>query len=254
MRQRFGTAGLPMARRWLVAALAALALVQPSVPIAAQQAKAGPLSIAVIGDSIARHYCRGLKRHLARDDRFRIECWVHPSSGLTRDDFLDWDAKLADYLARDPVDVAIVSMGANDAQRMVLPGRVLDFGKPDWDEAYGARIDRFIERLKDAGAEVVWVGLPIPRSDSFATKLDRLNTLYRAHAATAGAAFVPLWQVTQDETGRYAAALPDARGRLRVAREDDGVHYTRDGETLIACKLLPALPGIESAHDASNGC
>lgn len=239
-------------------ALAVLALGQTASPIAAQAAGAMPASghvtVAVIGDSIARQYCRGLKRHLARDERYRIECWVHASSGLTRDDFLDWDAKLGEYLAQDRPDVALVSFGANDAQRMVLPDRVLDFGRDEWDAAYGERIDGVIARLKSVGASVVWIGLPIPRATGFAAKLDRLNALYRDHSAAAGVPFLSLWESTQDDTGRYAAALPDANGRLRVAREDDGVHYTRDGEILIACKLLPSLPGIASASDVSNGC
>ncbi|SEA13708.1 SGNH/GDSL hydrolase family protein [Rubrimonas cliftonensis] len=223
---------------WSLAAAAALAVAAPQGAYAAQAT-----SIAVIGDSIARHYCRGITRHLRGDDRFRVSCWVHPSSGLTRDDFLDWEATLGDYLERDRVDVAVVSFGANDAQRMLLPDRVLAFDDDAWAAEYETRVDAMLTKLKEHGARVVWVGLPIPRSDSFARKLARLNAIYEARALANGAAFHPLWEATQDASGRYATALPDAKGRMRVAREEDGVHFTREGEILIACKLMVDIPG-----------
>jgi hypothetical protein len=213
-----------------------------------------PMTVAVIGDSIARQYCRGLKRHIGRDPHYVVECWAHPSSGLTRDDFLDWDKRLSEYLSDERPDVAIVSMGANDAQQMTLPDRVVPFADPAWAEVYAARVDGIIRRLEDDGATVIWVGLPIPRSDVFARKLERLNAIYQTQAAATGARFLPMWRATQDSEGRFAPALPDAKGRLLLAREDDGVHYTRDGETLIACKLLGALPGVASAHELSDGC
>lgn len=246
-RERFSRRGLwrgGLLRRGLWRALAAplaaalLAYVAPQGALAAQTT-----SVAVIGDSIARHYCRGLKRHLRDDARFRVECWVHPSSGLTRDDFLDWEATLDDYLAHDQVDLAVVSFGANDAQRMMLPDRVLAFDDAAWAAEYETRVDAMLAKLKDHGARVLWVGLPIPRSDSFARKLARLNAIYEDRAQANGAAFRPLWEATQDASGHYATALPDAKGRMRVAREEDGVHFTRDGEILIACKLIDEIPG-----------
>lgn len=213
-----------------------------------------PLSVAIIGDSLARGYCRGLRRLLRRDDAYRLECWAHPSSGLTRPDFFDWSARLSEYLASDRIDLAIVSMGANDAQRMVLDDRILDFEEQAWADAYGARVEDVIAQLDAHGAKVIWVGMPIARSDRYARRMARLNEIYISHVEGKAVTFLSLWEATQDETGRYAAALPDASGRTRIMRDDDGIHFTGAGEQLVSCMLLGLFPGVERAGDVADPC
>ncbi|MFN6979652.1 MAG: DUF459 domain-containing protein [Gemmobacter sp.] len=208
----------------------------------------------MIGDSLAGDYCRGLQRHIGRTAGWRLLCWAHPSSGLTRIDFFDWDAKLRDYLAAETIDVAFVSMGANDAQRIVLTDKVLDFETEAWAEVYGARVAATIAQLGAAGAAVVWVGLPTASSARYARRLDWLNGIYEAQAEAAGIAFVPLWERTSDASGRYVSTLPDATGRDRPARKSDGFHFSMDGETLVACDLLTYLPGVARAADLSRNC
>lgn len=213
-----------------------------------------PQTVAIIGDSMAKGYCRGLRRHLKGNDGYRIKCWSHPSSGLTRPDFLNWDDKLAGYLEGEKVDIAVVAFGANDAQRMVLDDQILDFTDEAWAAAYGARIDRIIDQLEAHGAQIIWVGMPIARSARYSRKMDRLNAIYAQRMAARDVPFLSIWEATQDATGRYSAALPDAKGRTRVMRDGDGIHFTGAGEALVSCLVLGRFPGVSDPGDLARTC
>lgn len=223
-------------------------------PSRAEEKEPAPVTVAVVGDSLAGNYCRGLQRTLGRAEGWRLLCWSHPSSGLTRVDFFDWDARLRDYLAETVPDIAFVAMGANDAQRIVLTDRVLDFETDEWAAVYGARMDAMLAQFAAAGTRVVWVGLPTASSARYARRLNWLNGIYEAHAAAAGVDYVPLWERTSDAAGKYVSTLPDSSGRDRPARQSDGFHFSMDGETLVACTLLAWLPGVSRAEDLSRSC
>lgn len=194
--------------------------------------------IAVVGDSMARGYCQGLKRKLKDLPQFTVTCWTKPSSGLTRDDFFDWNAELSRRLRSDRVSHAVVSMGANDAQALTLDNRIVKFAEPEWEAVYGARVADVMAQLGSMGVQTFWVGMPVARSSGYSSKMKRLNRIYAENAAQQGARFISLWEFSQNGTGSYARALPDASGRTRVARADDGIHFSRHGEVIVSCYIL----------------
>jgi uncharacterized protein len=213
-----------------------------------------PLSVAVVGDSLAGDYCRGLRRVLSGVQGYEVLCWAHPSSGLTRIDFFDWDATLRDYLAGTTPDVAIIGMGANDAQRIVVDRAMYDLTDPEWIEIYGGRVDTMIARLKGAGTQVVWVGLPTASSRRYGDKLAHIDTIYRDRAAEAAVGYLDLRERTSDPQGRYVPTLPDKSGHARPARQSDGIHFSSDGEVLVGCMLLDYLPGGDEIRTGSRLC
>ena len=241
----------------MLAALAALMIPQAvgaEATAPAAEAPAEPTRVAILGDSLAGDFCRGMRRALDGVDGFEVLCWSHPSSGLTRIDFFDWDATLRDYLATNDIDVAVATFGMNDAQRIVLPDAVLDFGQEDWAKVYGDRMDGIVDQLQAAEVDVVWVGLPTASSRRYSEKLGWLNGIYESHAAAQGVDYLSLWAMTADENGRYLSTLSGRDGRPRPARQSDGIHFSMEGETLIACALLPYLPGGEAVAGASRHC
>ena len=251
--------------RWRSALVASLALVAlggavqaqsrpPARPEVAASRVADPVTVAVVGDSLAGDYCRGLRRLLDRVPGYTVLCWAHPSSGLTRIDFFDWDATLRDYLSGTTPDIAIVGMGANDAQRIVVDRAMYDLDDPEWTSIYGSRVDGMIGALQAAGADVVWVGLPTASSRRYADKLAHIDGIYRDRAAGADAGYLDLRARTSDASGRYVATLPDKSGRARPARQSDGIHFSADGEVLVGCMLLDFLPGGDAVRDAAAAC
>lgn len=209
------------------------------IPLAARAET--PARLVVVGDSLARQYCRGFKR--MDDDRpdFEVSCWVTPSSGLSRPDFHDWPADLDGKLSADGADIAVVAFGANDAQRIVAGGKALDVGSEAWVAEYRSRVAAVMARLDAAGAASLWVSLPAVRAGGFDRKLQILNRIYREEAARTGAGYFDLRARTL-VNGAYTANLPNAKGRLRDARDNDGVHFTRYGENLVAGWIVDALP------------
>lgn len=214
-------------------------------------ARAEPTVLAVIGDSLARQYCRGFRRLADKRDDLDVRCWVTPSSGLSRPDFHDWPADISAHLASDGADIAVVAFGANDAQRVIFDGAALDFGSADWLALYRDRVGAVMTLLGDARTEIYWVGLPTVRSASFAARLRKLDDVYIERAAALGATYVDMRAMTAGSGGGYTANLPDARGRLKRARDTDGVHYTRFGETMLA-RAIMKIVDAQSPRFASN--
>ena len=49
-------------------------------------------------------------------------------------------------------------------EQLKQDGKVLKVGTEEWREAYGARVEKFIKKLRAANVAVYWVGLPVMRS------------------------------------------------------------------------------------------
>jgi lysophospholipase L1-like esterase len=98
------------------------------------------------------------------------------------------------------------------------------------------------DRIADATHELVRAiaeaapGIPIvltavmPRSASFAPRIQRLNAQTRAMAEAEGVAYVDAW-----------AALADERGEIRTAFSHDRLHLNGDGYRVWADALRPHL-------------
>ena len=129
-------------------------------------------------------------------------------------------------------------MGANDGQRMVLDKKILEFAEPRWTEAYSNRVAGFITALTARGTKVFWVGMPIARSARYSKKMRHLNKIYADNVQMKSEVFLPLWALTQDKNGRFTRSMKDSSGRNRIARAKDGIHFTGDGERIVACYLL----------------
>lgn len=204
--------------------------------------RADPLQIAIVGDSMAQVSGQSLIR-LAEDlGAARAELDFRFSSGLTRPDFFDWPAHLAELAAaRRPPEAYVVFFGANDAQGMVSDGAVLRYGSAAWDRAYAGRVDAVMAQLTAAGAWVYWVGQPVARPSSYSARMAHLDALYRAAAARhPGVRYVDSWPLFLDSHGRYSAYL-ETRDGLVLMRQADGIHLSRAGGDRLAAAILATL-------------
>lgn len=201
-----------------------------------------PYVIAVIGDSLAQGIWEAVYRRLQRDPRFEVVRQTRPATGITRWDVFDWEAALADFLDQRPVDAAIVGLGLNDMQALHLPdGSFHPFRSAAWDAAFQERVEAMMGALTERGIATFWLGLPIMRSAGYSENIRHLNALYAASAERMGVAHIPLWEVAADSDGRFAAHLPDARGRTRPMRDNDGIHFTLSGYEMLGRHILDAM-------------
>jgi hypothetical protein len=198
-----------------------------------------PLRIRVVGDSMAQAPGQSLIRLAAANGRARAVLDFRFSSGLTRPDFFDWPAHLAEALSiRKPPEAFVVFFGANDAQGMETSHGVLRFGTTAWDTDYARRVAAVMDQLTAGGAHVFWVGQPIARSSSYAQRMKRLDGIYEREAAKhAGVRYVDSWSLFTTPDGDYSAYLRTDDG-LTLMRLADGIHLTRAGGDRLARVIL----------------
>jgi hypothetical protein len=190
--------------------------------------------VVVLGDSLGDGLWSGLYRAFEEDTNLEIVKRSKVSTGFVRTDYYDWNGALADMLKTETYQVAVVMFGANDNQAIRNGKDWLKTGTDGWREAYGARVETFIKKLRAAGVAVYWVGLPVMRSPDQSTDAEVMNEVFREKAFINGAKFIDTWSGFTDEAGRYSAYGPDMTGQVKRLRADDGVHFTMRGYLKLA--------------------
>lgn len=190
-----------------------------------------PYNVVILGDSLGDGLWAGLYRVLRKDKRFHLIKRSKVSSGFVRTEYYDWNKQVRNIVNEEKVDIAVVLMGTNDRQVIVdKNGKRHRLRQPGWETEYRDRATRFSNDLNDAGARIFWVGLPAMRSPRFGGDMQYFNGIYSDLAKTNNYYFVPTWDRTLDaKTGKYNAYGPDLRGRNRLLRADDGIHFTLAG-------------------------
>src|SRR4029077_1165755 len=163
-------------------------------------------------------------------------------SGLVRDDFFDWTKAAADLLASgEKVDFALMLVGRH--RRRVLRGSDGSYEPrtPEWQAAYAQRIEVIAAMFRDKKIPLVWVGLPIMKSENLSADAMAFNEFYRAYAEKAGATYLDIWEVFANESGQYNPVGPDINGQNVRLRAADGVHFTKAGARKLAHFVEPAI-------------
>jgi hypothetical protein len=222
-----------------VAAVAPPAPEKPVEPRPAAVAEPEKLTVIVAGDSIADGIWGGLYRKLLRDKRYEIVRKARNSSGFVA---FDWVEELRGMEEFKRADAVIFLAGTNDRQSFVRQGkpRYL-FGTNEWEEGYRERVGALMQALKEQNIPLVWISLPIARKDEFNKDSRYLNNLFAQAAAKAGVHYIDIWPMFADKDGQYTAYLPDADGRNRLLRDNDGIHFTPRGYEMIADTVLETL-------------
>jgi len=205
-------------------------------PTPSGDAKPAPtFHVAILGDTMATLLANGLPETLSDTPDIAIDKLSKASSGLVRDDFYDWP-KAAREIANGPgkVDVAVIMVGINDRQQIRQGSDTEDPMTPRWRELYTARVDAMMAPFREKKIPVVWVGLPVMKSETFSADMAKLNDIYKERTSRADAVFVDLWDSFSDEKGQYSAFGPDINGQIVKIRAADGVHFTPTGAVSVA--------------------
>jgi hypothetical protein len=226
------------------AARAHVAAPQPQ-PISKPDAK---FFVAVIGDSEAELLGQGLNEAFAGDPRIAILNKAHEDTGLVRDDFFDWRKTVKDLLeGPQHVDMAIIQIGINDNQRLRQGEVSLDPLSKPFNEIYARRVEEIATAFRDKNVPLIWVGLPIMRSENLANAALVFNDIDRQYASALGARFVDLWEPFSDVNSTYKASGPDVNGAIVRLRAADGVHFNRVGARKAAHFVEPEIRRVLDA-------
>ena len=127
------------------------------------------------------------------------------------------------------IDVAVIQIGINDNQKLHLGDVALDPLSKPFNEIYAKRVEEIASAFRDKNVPLIWVGLPIMRSETLSTAALLFNDLDRQYAGALGAHYVDLWEPFTDINSVYKATGPDVNGAVVRLRAADGVHFNKAG-------------------------
>jgi hypothetical protein len=197
---------------------------------------AKPLRVWIGGDSMTHDYGLAFQSKLGGTPGFTVDLDYRISTGLTRPDYFDWPAELADNVLPKKPEVMVVMFGANDAQAMELPNGVFDVGSPEWNAEYRRRVGDTMDLLAGDGRMVIWVGQPYMRDNGFSDRMAVLNQIFEEEAAKRPWVKYLDSRPVLSAPGKpgYAEYLPDSSGAPTLARQGDGIHLSEFGSQKLA--------------------
>lgn len=197
--------------------------------------------LAVFGDSLAVDVAKALDRFYAEDPNLVVIDQGVGSSGFVRDDYFDWNAAVAEQIAADSFDLAVVVIGINDRQEISAPSGKYDSLTPGWTAEYQNRLNEFLGQLRAARKPVIWVGLPPMSRSEYSTAMSQISALHKMAAFSGGAEFLDIYDRYLGEDGKYTAQGPDVNGQNARMRKDDGIHFSAAGADKLAFFINQSL-------------
>lgn len=216
-----------------------VARLPPAVPAIEKSPTATRL--VVFGDSLAVDLSKALERFHAEDPNIVVLGQGVGSSGFVRDDFFDWNGALADAIALDSFDIAVIIIGINDRQNLSVAGESVAPLSEEWKAAYTARLNRFLQQLRSAQKPVIWMGLPPMEATTYSGAITQISSLHRLAAFGGGAEFVDIYERFTDEAGNFANMGPDLNGQTVSMRKSDGIHFSAAGSDKLAFYINQSL-------------
>ena len=215
---------------------------EPAPPPKPEVAKAaGATRLAVFGDLLAGDIGKALERFYAEDPNIVVITEAEGSSGLVRPDYFDWPGRVADEIAKNSFDIAVMIIGINDRQSMTLGEASYRSLTPEWSAEYSARVTRIVQQLRAANKPTIWIGLPPMEAPKFGQAMVQVNEIQRLAAFGGGAEFLDIYDRFASPEGTYTSRGPDVNGNQARMRKDDGIHFSTAGADKVAFYLSQSL-------------
>ncbi len=169
------------------------------------------------------------------------------ATGLERPDVFNWFSYVAAKARTLRPNAVVLAFGANDDHDYMtgVPEGVSigSFGSPAWVREYRRRVAGMMDTVNRAGAFLVWIGLPITRSETQTQRFDTINAIVESEARKrrGRVVYVDTYATFASDSGGFAQYLTDDAGRTVLVRAPDGVHFERAGGDVIARMVLRAL-------------
>lgn len=204
----------------------------------------GTCKLLLIGDSIGNNLGYGMIGQLGRYSNLKFVLRAKSSTGLSNSWFYNWETNLKNYLKVEKPNLVVVMLGANDRQNMKVNGEILTYGTAKWRAAYSASVSRLTKLATDAGAYVLWVGMPKCKPYNYNKGMELISTLFSVNVRlNTGARFIALRPLTSDANGNYTQ-YQTVNGTRMKTRGDDGIHFTANGQNVIGSYAISKIAGL----------
>lgn len=202
---------------------------QPSPQLSDRARSGDRIRVGVFGDSFGDGVWSALYRLLPAKAGFQVDKYSQQSTGFTRYRRLDLEQHDDQQIDGQPLDIAVIAFGANDAQGVCDGGHCGALMGAFWQRVIGARVTSYVAMLRRHGASVYWVGLPVMRDVGFDADARAMNEYYRALMMQLDVPFIDIRPLTADESGHYEAYFVDQDGTPKLFRAGDGIHMSMNG-------------------------
>lgn len=219
-----------------------------------------PIDVGVFGDSFGDGIWAGMYNEFRDVDSFTVHRFTKQSTGFTRYKSLNLLDEARNQLSSQPVDLAVISFGANDTWDIWEEGQLMPYMGEEWQRVIGDRVRAYIEQLRDSGADVVWVGLPAMRKTAFNEQVKQMNDFNKKLMCELKVPFIDTLPKSLDDEGNYTEMLQKGgEGPPIRARAEDGIHMTMTGYRILIEDMtkdirgaIPAKPEPDEKDTASG--
>jgi hypothetical protein len=204
-----------------------------------QPTPSDPVEVFVTGDSQAEFIGQLLTDALP-DDLFEVEVAARNATGLTNPEFFNWEINAQQEIAARAPDAVVMVIGGNDGFNVLVGDQLYGWQDPEWQTEYARRAAVVMRTLSSEGERpVYWVPPPTARDDEqngiYATQNRAVED---AAAAVPGARYVDIFNTING--GVYSDELRIDGDRV-LARQSDGIHFTREGAVVPVRLILEAM-------------
>jgi len=199
--------------------------------------------VLVVGDSMMQGLGPHIVSSLSRNNGVETVDLSRHSTGLAYPRYFDWPETILQQLQTQEYKVMLIFIGANDTWDIVINGRYTSFGNPKWIEVYTERVEKIILTAKTYNVRVIWLGDPPMGRDNMVDRIPVLNQIYESVAAKYPGVvrYVPTASTLTNDGLTFSKFIDiPSRGKVMV-RTDDGVHFTANGQRLLAKLALSQL-------------
>lgn len=213
-----------------------------SARVEAALAEGRTLHIGVFGDSFGDGVFAATEQAFRRFPKVAVHKFSHEGTGFTRYRSTDLLADARARIAAQPVDIALIAIGANDTMGLYVDGHAAPFMGPGWQKTVGGRIGDLVHLFEQRGVAVGWIGLPRMRDADFDRDIQAINTFQARTACSLHVPFADAVPLTQDRQRRFSLRLVDpVTGKDYLARAQDGKHMTFHGYEVISRPMLQPI-------------
>jgi hypothetical protein len=206
----------------------------------AQPTPGHPLRMLVTGDSQAEFLGQRLVDQ-SPPGLLEVETVARNGTGLTNPAFFNWEVNARQEVAARDLDAVVMAIGDNDGFNVQTPdGSLYNPGDPGWETEFARRVAVVSSVLSSDGERpVYWVPPPTARDP----KLNEIfaiqnRAVERATQAVPALRYVDVYSTLAK--GRYSDELT-IDGKRVLARQPDGIHFTREGAVAPVRLILDAM-------------
>ncbi|MBK7866923.1 MAG: DUF459 domain-containing protein [Ignavibacteriales bacterium] len=197
------------------------------------------LKVLLIGDSMLKvGFGDILSAKLKAKGKIEVTYFGKNSTGLSRQDYFDWFAKLESLCKGIKYHLIVLMIGANDAQGFNKDGKVFNYGTPEWIDSYRSKTNLFAAMMSKYSHRFYWIGMPPMLMSKFDAKMKTLSKIYAEETVKfPNGSYIATTSILGDNKGGYTA-YGTVKGKKVLLRGNDGIHFANGGGELLTDAVL----------------